>query len=305
MTTFSELDSWLNYRRILEEEFGIELHTTPSESFMPVRGHKVRMDEWRESELCRGTVILVHGGGGNGRILAPFAEPIANLGWRVLAPDLPGFGLTEPSPAFSWDYAEWPQVIAEIANTQDAPVVLMGASLGGLTAVYAAQQSNNVAGVVATTLLDTSIDQNFIEAARWPWLGRIGLLGMALAPDLIDRLKLPLRLMAPLDKMSENRRMAGYFAADPLIGASWKPMRFFRTLRAFTPQSFTLDCLLMLVHPGADTWTPTKISLATFDQIEARKKFVELSNGSHLPVEQPAFKELSEHVTSFLATIAV
>lgn len=301
MQTFSELGSWPTYRTILAEEFGIALQATPAEHLVPVRGHMVRIDEWAASGPCRGTIILVHGGGGNGRILAPFAEPVAALGWRVLAPDLPGFGLTRPSPTFDWDYAEWPRVIAALADAQTGPVVLMGASLGGLTAVFAAQQSNNVAGVVATTLLDASVDEHFIKVARWPWLGRISLLSMALAPALVDRMRLPLRLAAPLGTMSTNRRMARYFSDDPLIGASWKPIRFFRTVREFTPPSLKLHCPLLLVHPGADAWTPTPISLATFNRIDARKQFVELSNGSHLPVEQPAYSELNEQVARFLA----
>ena len=304
MQTFSELDSWPTYRAILAEEFGIRLQVDPAEHMVPIRGHKVRIDEWAASGERRGTVILVHGGGGNGRILAPFAEPIAALGWRVLAPDLPGFGLTRPASTFDWDYAEWPQVIAAMTKAEAGPVVLMGASLGGLTAVFAAQQSKNVAAVVATTLLDASVDQHFIKVARWPWLGRTSLLGMAIAPALVDRIRLPLRLAAPLNAMSENRRMAQYFASDPLIGASWKPIRFFRTMRDFTARSLKLDCPVLLVHPGADAWTPTRMSLVAFDRLEARKQFLELSNGSHLPVEQPAYSELNVQVASFLVAVA-
>lgn len=303
MQTFSERPSWPAYRTILAEEFSIRLQTDPAERFVALRGHSVRIDEWAASGPSRGTVILVHGGGGNGRILAPFAEPLARRGWRVLAPDLPGFGLTEPAPAWDWDYAEWPRVIAGIADAQDGPVVLMGLSLGGLTAVFAAQQSTRVAGVVATTLLDASVERNFIRAARWPWLGRLSLFAMRRAPVIVDRIKLPLRLAAPLGAMSANRRMARYFAEDPLIGASRKPVRFFRTVQAFSPPSLALACPLLLVHPGDDAWTPTALSRAVFDRIAARKSFVELPGGSHLPVEQPAYDALNAHVADFLDAI--
>ena len=300
MQTFSQMASWPSYRTILAEEFGVHLRVEPTERFIPVRGHSIRIDEWSPLEPVRGTVILVHGGGGNGRILAPFAEPIARHGWRVLAPDLPGFGLTQPCPTYDWDYAEWPKVIAAIADAQSGPVVLMGLSMGGLTAVFAAQQSDNIAGVIATTLLDASVGRNFVRAARWRWLGRLSLLAMALTPMILDRVWLPLRLAAPLATMSGNRRMADYFSNDPLIGKSWKPIRFFRTYRAHPVHSLRLDCPLLLVHPGADAWTPTHMSLATFDQIEARKEFIELTNGSHLPLEQPAYSELNEHIARFL-----
>ena len=304
MQTFSELDSWPKFKTILADEFGITLQTEPTERLVPVRGHQVRIDEWPAIGRCVGTVILVHGGGGNGRILAPFAEPIAALGWRVLAPDLPGFGLTRPSSDFDWDYAEWPRVIAAIAEEQAGRVVLMGASLGGLTAVFAAQHSNKVVGVIATTLIEMSSDENFIAAAHSPFLGRISLVGMAAAPSIVDRIKLPLRLAAPLRAMSANSRMAQYFSTDPLIGTSWKPIRFFRTLHDYVPPSLKLGCHLLLAHPGADDWTPTHLSIETFARIDADKAFVQLTNGSHLPLEQPAYGELNEQIAKFLAVVA-
>ncbi len=93
MKSFHNSRSWRDYRNILAEEFGIKLTQEPAESCRLVRGHKIRCDQWSPSGPANGTVMLVHGGGGNGRILAPLAEPIVDLGWRVIAPDLPGYGL--------------------------------------------------------------------------------------------------------------------------------------------------------------------------------------------------------------------
>lgn len=299
MRKFTDLNSWTTYRRIVAAEFGMPLEIEPTESWVPVRGHRVRIDEW-SGDQNSGTVILVHGGGGNGRVLAPFAEPIARHGWRVLAPDLPGFGLTEPAPGFDGDYGEWPAVVADIADTQPGPVVLFGLSMGGMTAVFAAQKSTHVAGVIATTLLDLTDPATFASAARWEWLGRLSSAVMAAAPRLFDRIPLPLRLAAPLNAMSSSKRMQTYFARDPLIGRSWKPARFFRTAHAYPAATLRLDCPLLLVHPGADRWTPTALSRSVFERVDARKTFVELSNGAHLPLEQPAFRELTQRVEQFL-----
>lgn len=303
MRKFSELDSWATYRRLAAEEFGLRLKVDPAEIWLSLRGHHIRVDEW-SSGASVGTVILVHGGGGNGRILAPFAEPLADHGWRVLAPDLPGFGLTEPSPGFEWNYDEWPAVVAEIADAQTGPVVLFGLSMGGMTAVFAAQKSARVAGVIATTLLDLADPASFALAARWKWLGRLSVKAMAVAPHLFDRVPLPLRLAAPLTAMSSSARMQAYFSRDPLLGGSWKRARFFRTAHAYSAATLRLDCPLLLIHPGADRWTPIALSRNVFERIEARKTFVELNGGAHLPLEQPAFQELTRRVTEFLDVVA-
>ena len=136
MKLFSNSPSWTNYRAILAEEFGIVLTTEPEEYYRVIRGHNVRIDHWAPSGMAKGTLILVHGAGGNGRILAPLAEPMAQRGWKVLAPDLPGFGLTRPEPGYTGEYAEWPAVISAIADGEPGPTVLMGLSMGGLTASW-------------------------------------------------------------------------------------------------------------------------------------------------------------------------
>lgn len=303
MTSFDNTRSWTEYRDILAAEFEIVLTIEPHEFWREVRGHKVRIDEWTADRPAKGTLILVHGGGGNGRILAPFAEPLAREGWRVLAPDLPGYGLTRPAAGYRGEYAEWPAVLAQIADAEPGPVVMMGLSMGGLTAFLAAQGSRKVCGVAATTLLDLSGPAIFVRAARWKWLGRLSLVSMAVMPWLFDRVVMPLSLATPLAAMSSNKRMQSYFQTDPHIGASWKSASFFRTVHQFHVRSWTLDCPLLLVHPGADEWTPTDFSLAVFKKIETDKRFHELSNGSHLPVERPAYDELLAHTTSFLDEI--
>lgn len=303
MRSFRNNLSWTTYRAILGEEFQIRLAREPEEFARTLRGHKVRIDRWSALGELKGTLILVHGGGGNGRILAPIAEPIAERGWTVLAPDLPGYGLTEPAPGYRGEYAEWPAVLREIADAERGPVVMMGLSMGGLTAFLAAQASRHVAGVIATTLLDLSDRKIFIRAARWRLLGRLSLFSMAAMPWLFDRFVLPLSWVTPLAAMSSNKRMQAYFQNDPLIGGSWKAARFFRMVHRHRIESWALTCPLLLAHPGQDAWTPTELSLTVFEKIEAAKRFVELSNGSHLPAEAPAYRELIAEVERFLSEV--
>lgn len=296
--------SWHRYRSLLAQEFGVRIERQPVETWRTVRGHEIHIDDWPAEGPPKGTLILVHGGGGHGRVLAPLADFAAGLGWRVLAPDLPGYGLSRPASTFRWEYAEWPAVVAELADASDGPVVLMGLSLGGMTAVLAARSAARVAGVVVTTLLDMSDPAVFEQAARWRWLGRASRWGFRRMPALVDRLSLPLWLAAPMRKMSGNAAMRNHFATDPLLGRLRVPSRFFRTLHALEPGRIVLRCPLLLVHPGADFWTPTAMSRPAFDRIESPgKRLRELSNGTHLPLEQPARDELQEEIARFLAAV--
>ncbi len=300
MERYAGSRSWETYRAILAAEFGIVIGTEPEEREEIIRGHRLHIDDWPAQGALRGRVILVHGGGGHGRALAPFAWILASRGWRVLAPDLPGYGLSVPAPGFAADYGEWPATVAALADAQDTPVALMGLSVGGLTALYAAQDAQAVSAVVATTLLDLSRPDLFVKAARWPLLGLVSLWSLRLVPWIFDRVALPLKFATPLKAMSANAAMARYFVSDPLLGGRRVPSRFFRTLHAYERACFDLSCPLLLAHPGADAWTPTALSRPVFDAVTSPKAFLELTNGSHLVLEEPALTQLQEATLSFL-----
>ncbi len=95
------------------------------------------------------TVVLVHGAGGYGRMFAPLAAGLAAAGHEVLAPDLPGYGL---SPA-AWehvDYGAWKRALLILIDAEQQrrarPIVLLGASIGGYLAYLVAAESPWVRG---------------------------------------------------------------------------------------------------------------------------------------------------------------
>ncbi|MEL6341071.1 MAG: alpha/beta fold hydrolase, partial [Myxococcota bacterium] len=240
---------------------------------------------------------------GHGRVLAPFCDLAAQHGWLAIAPDLPGYGLTRVSNDFDWSYDEWLAVVCALADEIEGPLILMGFSVGGLTAALAAQSARSVNGVLASTLLDLSDPFTFVRSARWPWLGYLSLVGFRMLPSIVDRIALPLRLIAPFAKMSSDAGMRSFFESDPLLGQLRVPSRLFRTMHARKLDAIAPGCPLWLIHPGADVWTPTDVSRSTFDRVRGAKRLLELTNGGHLPLEQPALSEFNDALGEFLRSV--
>ena len=100
------------------------------------------------------TVVLVHGLGGshlNWDLLAPLLRKHA----RVLALDLPGFGLSEPGDRRTTvhDNVEvLDRFLAEVAGT---PAVLLGNSMGGMISIL--QTAASPASVSGLVLLDAAV----------------------------------------------------------------------------------------------------------------------------------------------------
>lgn len=297
--------SWTKFKSLMESRFGHAIEHEPEESWFDWRGHQIHLDALSPAAASRGTLILVHGAGGHGRLLTPLGASAAERGWKVLAPDLPGYGLTITRPNWLADYGEWPELVADLAAQADGPVVLLGMSVGGMTAFRAAQMLPSLSGVIATNLLDMSDPATFQAAARWPWLGALSLALMKRAPWLMDPMPITLKLVTPLAAMTSDPRLQTWFKTDPLIGARRVKGRFFRSLHQYDPprRDLALPCPLLLLHPGADEWTPTEVSRTVFDRVPSAKQFQELSNGSHMPAEAPAWHELRDGILGFLAEI--
>lgn len=293
--------------RRVAEAFGLTLANRPEEVWQEWRGHALHVDRWTPRVPERlPPVVLVHGGGGNGRILAPFADALCSAGATVVAPDLPGYGLTVPREGWRADYGEWVECVAELATRVRAehgvPPVLFGLSIGGFVAFWAAQRAPSVAGVVATTLVDLRDADIVAAVARHRWIGRVAAFAYRALPRLADALWFRIGDVAPLGRMSSDAEINVILRRDPLIGRRRVSGRFFRTAFDYAPPlpDLRLACPLLVVHPGADAWTPTPLSRATFDRVAGDKRFVELSGGTHAPLERPAYDELCAAVIGFL-----
>lgn len=252
------------------------------------------------------TVVLLHGAGGYGRMLTPFARLLDPGRAEVLAPDLPGYGLSRPRRAVS--YGDWVACAVALTRAEHArtgrPVVLFGASMGGMLAydVAAALGPDVVAGVVATCLLDPRDPRVRRAVARYPWLGPVAAPALRAARPF-DALRVPIAWLADMGAMADTPALTALVRSDPLGGGNRVALRFLRTWLcggpAVEPEAFTV-CPVLLAHPAADRWTPPELSRRFLDRIAAPTEYVALPDAGHLPAEPAGVDALRTALRAFL-----
>lgn len=259
------------------------------------------------------TVVVLHGGGGHGRMLAPIGVLAQHLGAEALAPDLPGYGHTVVSDRRAVRYEDWVVAVAQLATQVSVPrrpLVLVGASMGGRLALDVAHRLGPgvVDAVVATCLLDPRRPDAAAVVAKHELFVRFGLPLLRAGRRLTDRRLVPIRWLAPIDAIANNPELAHTCATDPLGAGVSVPLGFLRSWLehdpGYEPRTFQA-CPVVLAHPGDDRWTPLDVSRSFLDEMAVPTELVVLEGCGHFPVEPgsvPGFRTALEHALEPVAS---
>ncbi|NKY58472.1 alpha/beta fold hydrolase [Nocardia flavorosea] len=294
------------YAEFLPEPYRSDPIAEPVSEWWEWRGRRVHMLRAAVPDAPV-RLLAIHGAGGHSGLL----WPAVTLGLRenvdATAVDLPLYGRTvEPDPA-GVRYGEWVDLLCDLVHTQAAaderPIVLFGASMGGMLAYEIAARTGAVAHVVATCLLDPADPHSLPVLTRWNLPGRSGPRLLRWIDPVCGRLRVPIRWITHMDKMSLDPDLSRLCAADPLGGGARIPLGFLRSFvdyRHAPPQEFTA-APVTLVHPAADQWTPPELSIRFLERIPARRETVLLDNCGHFPVEEPGVAQLAAALRAILA----
>jgi alpha-beta hydrolase superfamily lysophospholipase len=305
--TYGEETGWRRINAMLPEAIRIDPATPPTEEWLNVGRFTVHLDCMRRPE-APATLVLVHGAGGNGRLLAPYAAFASAAGYEVIAPDLPGYGLTLVPDRSAVTYQDWRDVLTAVIEVQarrtGRPIVVFGLSMGGMLGYEATAQTRIPSGLVATCFFDPSQPSARRDVARWPrMLPVIEPLLMNL-PVFARGLPLPMRLVINMRAVANDSELAEVIATDPRAGGSAMPAGFLRSILAseplVPPEMFDV-CPVLMVHPADDRWTDVSMSRPFFDRLKVPKRLVMLDNAGHFPIEEPGVSELRTALLDFLA----
>ena len=274
----------------------VENLAPPTSTWWPWRGNRVHIARAPAPEADV-RMMLIHGGGGYSGALWPVAT-VAAGGVDVLAPDLPLYGDTVVAQPSRVRYQDWVALLTDLVRAERAadprPLILFGASMGGMLAYEVAARTGQVAAVVATCLLDVSDPAARAAATRYPFLGRPAPAVLRALDPALGRLRVPIRWLADMTQMSTDPALSRLCAADPRGGGASVPLGFvssWMSFRHIAPEDFTA-APVTLVAPTADTWTPPELSIRFLQRISAPTTLVTLENCGHYPIEEPGLDQL-------------
>ena len=276
---------------------------SPRSTWWDWRGRSVHIARARDT-AAPVRVLGIHGAGGYSSALWPFAALAAGDTPDVTFPDLPLYGDTiDPHPG-RVRYETWVDLLCDLVvaerRADDRPLVLFGASMGGMLAYEVAARTRQVAAVAATCLLDPSAGDARSAAARFSSTGRIAPAVLRGLDGIARELRVPIRWLIDMNNMSANPTLSRQCATDPKGGGARVPIGLLASYLNFqhtAPETFDAAPVTLL-HPADDRWTPPELSIRFLERIKSSTSLVLLERCGHFPVEEPGLTQLADAMRS-------
>jgi alpha-beta hydrolase superfamily lysophospholipase len=307
--SYKEFDSWKGFQEYFPERFQIKTGEEPAEEYWDWRDNRVHIDRYVPTVNNKKVkVILVHGGGANGRLMFPMGVALRNNGYECISADFPGFGLTDVRKPNS--YYTWIDLVVDLIQREkeldQREIILCGISLGGMLSYQAACKSKHVKGLIVSALADPRDKKVQVQLSKNKFMSSFGVKFTQNMGWAFDGVKFPIKDTTKMWAMANNPEFVEKLLADKVGSGSKVYLKFLRTLfqagADIEPENFK-DIPVLLAQPAEDHIIPFWVSEGFYNRLACPKELVMLENAGHIPLEEPGITQLEESALRFLENL--
>ena len=185
---FKENIYWKQIQQFLPEHNRISEDCMPEEKTIAFNEGNIRYDDYKAKKDSNVSIVILHGVGGNGRLLSVIAVPFVKAGFNVICPDLPGYGYTSIQKPI--DYTMWIDVGSLMVNREiekGRKVFIFGLSAGRMLSYNVACRVKEVTGLIVTNILDNRYQIVRDFSAKNKFQSRIGIKLMSILPEFMQK----------------------------------------------------------------------------------------------------------------------
>lgn len=186
---------------VLWDDHSEDVEHSDHSSFVEVDGIKIHYQEF--GDPSNETLLLIHGFTASNYVWKTVAPKFAELGFHVVAPDLPGFGFSGKPSWFDYSIASHSRVIQRFLNRLGiGKATLVGSSYGGAVCLWFTL--DNPERVTKLVLVD-AVCNNDPKSHPVLKLAELRGLGEVITPFLVDsRAFLKLRMKNTIDPANHH-----------------------------------------------------------------------------------------------------
>lgn len=279
---------WLRPRAVEWGEQRERLHHAEKSRFVKVEGVRVHYQEAGAESAP--PVVLIHGFCASNFVWNDVLVPFAEAGFRVIAPDLIGFGFSGKPQGVEYTIEMQARMIVGLLDALGIErATLVGNSYGGAVAAVCALDH---AARVGRLVLVGAVSNNEVPRRRWLRLAAVPVVGEVFSPVLLDARRLVKRRMR-----RAYAAQHGFRFDEERIAAHQRPLcaadthrAILRTLRSWSAERIELEAErirqpALLVWGARDREVPLPSGERLHELIKG-SRLVVFPDCGHLPQEE-------------------
>lgn len=259
----------------------------PESEFIMVDGIEMHYRLWESSGEPVGNVLLVHGFGGSTFSWRYTAPVLQEAGYRIVAVDLPGFGLTERKTGFSHTAEARAEIVWQLLEIIEPEVRwhLIGHSMGGATvSVMALKKTEQAESMVLVAgAVNGSGRSGVNRLFKYPPVGRwVRVLSsrFLLTESNVERM-----LASAYGRPLTAEEVAGYYRPVAVKDSDLVLIDLFTsTGMPLGEQIANLRLPVLLLWGETDSWVPLQRGQRLLDKLP-NAELVVLDSEGHCPME--------------------
>lgn len=297
-------DYWFHYCFDTDPQ---EIKQVIKEHYISSQGLKIHLDIYEDEEKSnKGTVIFLHGTSVYSRFYAEFLYNLFRKGYRVIAPDMMGHGLSEGVRGhFTIERFEKTvyDVNSYVIEKYGEKSFLMGSSLGGINTLYSVAYDNRFKGAICHNVAI------FNEKAYKKIINLSGILNLLirLVPmmaKIAPRLKLSTTLYLDFDKLAKTEKVLegiNFLLKDPLLSLKYTLKALRTQMRDPLPIPIEeIKVPIMIINGTEDDLFSIDYMTEIYDRLTCEKKSLEILDGASHLILQENIEEVLPRIITWL-----
>ncbi len=287
MSKFEYNDYWFNYVLDADPE---DIKASVKEEYITSHGLKIHVDVYDNGDdNLDKTVIFLHGTSVYSRFYAEWCFNLFKKGYRIVAPDMPGHGMSEgrrghfTMKMFNqtvYDVHSW--VIDKYGENN----IVMGSSLGGINALYSAANDERLKGAIChnAAVFNEKAYKNLIKMTPVLKLLRPF---VPVVAKIVPKMRISVWLYLDFKKLAKTERMlekVPLVLKDEILATKYSTAAIRTQMR--DPLKKPLEEIItpvMIINGDSDYLFSVEYMTELFDRLTCKNKALEILEGaSHL-----------------------
>ncbi|MFX1411157.1 MAG: alpha/beta fold hydrolase [Promethearchaeota archaeon] len=307
MTSLNYNDYWFNYCFNTNPQ---DIKNLIREVYITSQGLKIHLDIYDNEEIsAKGTIIFLHGTSVYSRFYAEFLYNLFMKGYRVIAPDMIGHGLSEGIRGH-FTMNQFMKVVYDVNSyvieNYGENNVIMGSSLGGINALYSLANDIRFKGAICHNAAIFN-EKAYKKILKMNLFLRLIIPLVPIFANIFPKLKLSTTLYLDFNKLAKNERVLeriGLLLKDPLLSLKYTLTSLNTQMKDPLPKPIEeIESPIMIINGEEDILFSVEYMNELYDRLTCRNKTIKILKGASHLIFQENIQEVLDQAIPWLEKI--